>query len=150
MLGAHHDTVYNGPGAIDNTVGTVTIIELARQLASHKPKRTIRLATWGGEEEGLFGSTMWFEAHEGDALEATARPRGREVLLRRGALRDPGRRPRLRSGIASGPVRGRKPAEVENMTFVGLPNQGLRGIKVEKQFTGEKFYGKDTDCRRRT
>ncbi len=68
MLGAHHDTVYNGPGAVDNTVGTVTIIELARQLAKHDPKRTIRLATWGGEEEGLFGSMMYFEAHEEDIL----------------------------------------------------------------------------------
>ncbi len=66
MLGAHHDTVYNGPGAVDNTVGTVTVIELARQLVKHDPKRTIRLATWGGEEEGLFGSKMHFDAHEED------------------------------------------------------------------------------------
>lgn len=68
MLGAHHDTVYNGDGAVDNTVGTVTIIELARQFARTKPKKTIRLATWGGEEEGLFGSTMWYEANEEDVL----------------------------------------------------------------------------------
>ncbi len=66
MLGAHHDTVYNGPGAVDNTVGTVTVIELARQLIKHDPKRTIRLATWGGEEEGLFGSMMYYYAHEDD------------------------------------------------------------------------------------
>jgi hypothetical protein len=66
MLGAHHDTVYNGDGAVDNTVGTVTIIELARQLVKYKPKKTIRLATWGGEEEGLFGSIMWYEANEED------------------------------------------------------------------------------------
>jgi hypothetical protein len=69
MLGAHHDTVYNGVGAVDNTVGTVTIVELARQLARHDPKRTIRLVTWGGEEEGLFGSIMYFEAHEEDILD---------------------------------------------------------------------------------
>ncbi len=68
MLGAHHDTVYNGPGAVDNTVGTITIIELARQLSKYEPKRTIRLATWGGEEEGLFGSIRYFEAHEDDIL----------------------------------------------------------------------------------
>jgi hypothetical protein len=66
MLGAHHDTVYNGDGAIDNTVGTVTIIELARQLGRYNPKKTIRLATWGGEEEGLFGSIKWFTANEDD------------------------------------------------------------------------------------
>lgn len=69
MLGAHHDTVYNGPGAVDNTVGTVTIIELARQLAKYKPEKSIRLATWGAEEEGLIGSRMYFEAHEAEALE---------------------------------------------------------------------------------
>jgi hypothetical protein len=66
MMGAHHDTVYNGDGAIDNTVGTVTIIELARQLSKYNPKRTIRLATWGGEEEGLFGSIRWYTANEDD------------------------------------------------------------------------------------
>ena len=66
LLGAHHDTVYNGDGAVDNTVGTVTIIELARQLAKYNPKRTIRLATWGGEEEGLFGSIRWYTANEDD------------------------------------------------------------------------------------
>ncbi|UCG69192.1 MAG: M20/M25/M40 family metallo-hydrolase [Thermoplasmata archaeon] len=68
MLGGHHDTVYNGPGAVDNTVGTVTVIELARQLARTNPKRTIRLATWGGEEEGLWGSRLYNEAHEEDVL----------------------------------------------------------------------------------
>ncbi|UCE74663.1 MAG: M28 family peptidase [Methanomassiliicoccales archaeon] len=67
MLGAHHDTVYNGDGAVDNTVGTVTVIELARQLSKYNPKKSIRLATWGGEEEGLFGSIRWFEAHSEDA-----------------------------------------------------------------------------------
>jgi len=68
MLGAHHDTVYNGPGAVDNTVGTVTIIELARQLVKFNPKRTIRLVAWGGEEEGLFGSYAYFDAHKEDVL----------------------------------------------------------------------------------
>jgi hypothetical protein len=68
MLGGHHDTVYNGPGAVDNTAGTVTVIELARQLARTNPKRSIRLATWGGEEEGLWGSRKYFAAHEEDVL----------------------------------------------------------------------------------
>jgi hypothetical protein len=68
MLGAHHDTVYNGDGAVDNTVGTVTIIELSRQFAKYRPEKTIRLATWGGEEEGLFGSIRWYTANEDDVL----------------------------------------------------------------------------------
>ncbi len=69
MLGAHHDTVYNGPGAVDNTVGTVTIIELSRQLVKKEPKRTIRLATWGAEEEGLLGSINYFEGNKQDIMD---------------------------------------------------------------------------------
>ncbi|MDP6156566.1 MAG: M28 family peptidase [Candidatus Thermoplasmatota archaeon] len=68
LLGAHHDTVYNGPGGIDNTVGTITIIGLARALAKYTPKKTIRLCTFGGEEEGLFGSNLYFEAHRENLL----------------------------------------------------------------------------------
>lgn len=68
LMGAHHDTVYNGPGAVDNTAGTVTIIGLARGLANSRPARTIRLCTFGGEEEGLFGSTLYFEKHKDDIL----------------------------------------------------------------------------------
>lgn len=64
MIGAHHDTVYNGPGAIDNTCGTVTVIEMARNLASFKVEKTIKFATFGGEEEGLFGSRWWVKAHK--------------------------------------------------------------------------------------
>lgn len=64
LLGAHHDTVYNGDGAVDDTSGTATIIELARQLAKEKPAYTIRLATFGGEEEGIFGSYAWHDAHK--------------------------------------------------------------------------------------
>lgn len=63
MVGGHHDTVYNGPGAIDNTCGTATVIELARSLANFKVERTIKFATFGGEEEGIFGSRDWVKAH---------------------------------------------------------------------------------------
>lgn len=69
MLGAHMDTVYNGPGAVDNTVGTTTIIELAHQLGQKKPKRTIRLATFGAEEIGLWGSRLYWEAHEPELID---------------------------------------------------------------------------------
>jgi aminopeptidase YwaD len=70
MLGAHHDTVYNGPGAVDNTVGTATVIELARQLVKYKDQidYTIRLVTWGGEELGLLGSIYYFEKHRDDVV----------------------------------------------------------------------------------
>ncbi len=66
VIGGHHDTVYNGPGAIDNTVGPVTTMELARQLVRHRPECTIRFLTFGGEEEGLFGSTEYVAAHSSE------------------------------------------------------------------------------------
>ncbi|MCK5413955.1 MAG: M28 family peptidase [Thermoplasmata archaeon] len=64
VIGAHHDSVYISKGAIDNGCGTTTVIELAHQLADAKVERTIRLVTYGGEEDGLYGSFAYVEAHE--------------------------------------------------------------------------------------
>ena len=63
MLGSHLDNVYVNNGAVDDGVGTTTIIELAHQLAGTSPKYTIRLAAFGAEEEGLLGSEDWRDAH---------------------------------------------------------------------------------------
>jgi len=63
IMGAHHDTVYTGEGGADNTAGTCGIIETARQLAQYRPKRTIRMMTFGAEEEGLFGSKAYVLNH---------------------------------------------------------------------------------------
>ena len=64
IAGAHHDTVYQGEGAVDDTSGVATVLEMARQLAeivneSGKPERTIQFCTWGGEDEGLWGSRAY-------------------------------------------------------------------------------------------
>ncbi len=69
IFGAHHDTVYNGPGAVDDTSGTATVLELATQFGAlydklGTPEYTIKFCTWGGEEEGLFGSSAWVQAHQ--------------------------------------------------------------------------------------
>jgi Zn-dependent M28 family amino/carboxypeptidase len=68
IFGAHHDTVYSGPGAVDDTSGTATVLELARQFGIMfselgTPKHTIKFCTWGGEEEGLHGSKAWVEKY---------------------------------------------------------------------------------------
>lgn len=68
IIGAHHDTVYMGQGAVDDTSGTATVLEMARQFGLIEsqlgtPKHTIYFCTWGGEEEGLFGSTEWVDKH---------------------------------------------------------------------------------------
>ena len=74
IFGAHHDTVYNGPGAVDDTSGTATVIELAQQFGAlydtlGEPDYTLKFCAWGGEEEGLFGSSAWVEAHQEELRE---------------------------------------------------------------------------------
>jgi N-acetylated-alpha-linked acidic dipeptidase len=66
MFGNHHDAWVNG--ADDPISGAVSLMEMARGLgellkSGWKPKRTIVLALWDGEEWGLLGSTEWAEAH---------------------------------------------------------------------------------------
>lgn len=70
MIGAHLDSWHAATGAMDNADGAATILEAARILKSvgAAPRRTIRFALWGGEEEGLFGSKAWVAKHlSGDA-----------------------------------------------------------------------------------
>jgi N-acetylated-alpha-linked acidic dipeptidase len=67
IRGNHHDAWVNG--AEDPVSGTVALMEEARALGTllkqgWKPKRTIVLCAWDGEEEGLLGSTEWAEAHQ--------------------------------------------------------------------------------------
>ncbi|MFL2958103.1 MAG: M28 family peptidase [Candidatus Thalassarchaeaceae archaeon] len=74
IFGAHHDTVYNGQGAVDNTAGTATVQEIARQFglileSEGKPEHTIWFCTWGGEEEGLWGSSEWVQKHKANLKE---------------------------------------------------------------------------------
>ena len=69
IFGAHHDTVYNSPGAVDDSSGTATVLELATQFGAlyddlGTPEYTIKFCTWGGEEQGLFGSSAWVNAHQ--------------------------------------------------------------------------------------
>ena len=68
IFGAHHDTVYNGQGAVDDTSGVATLQEIARQFGLLEfrlgtPEMTLYFCTWGGEEEGLWGSTEWVDKH---------------------------------------------------------------------------------------
>lgn len=59
VIGAHLDSWHTGTGASDNGAGVVVMMEAMRILKAvgAKPKRTIRLALWGGEEQGLNGSS---------------------------------------------------------------------------------------------
>ena len=68
MIGAHFDTWHASPNASDNTSGVAVALEAARILhaVGAKPRRTIRVALWSGEEEGLFGSRAYVLKHFGD------------------------------------------------------------------------------------
>ncbi|QBI52869.1 M20/M25/M40 family metallo-hydrolase [Streptomonospora litoralis] len=62
MVGAHLDSVPEGPGMNDNASGVATILETAQQLAKlGKPNNRVRFAFWGTEEQGLIGSTKYVE-----------------------------------------------------------------------------------------
>lgn len=73
LVGAHLDSWHTGTGATDNADGVAVEIEALRILKSLgvKPRRTIRIALWGGEEQGLLGSKEYVKAHlTGDAGKA--------------------------------------------------------------------------------
>ena len=70
MFGAHIDCWHTGVGATDNADGVTTMVEALRILkaAGVRPRRTIRVALWSGEEQGLLGSRAWVAEHlAGDA-----------------------------------------------------------------------------------
>ena len=70
LLGAHLDSWHTGTGASDNADGAAVVLEAMRILKTLglQPKRTIRVALWGGEEEGLLGSKAYATQHlAGDA-----------------------------------------------------------------------------------
>jgi carboxypeptidase Q len=65
MLGGHFDTWHAGTGATDNTSGCAVAMEALRILKASglKPRRTVRIGLWGGEEEGLLGSRAYVNEH---------------------------------------------------------------------------------------
>jgi carboxypeptidase Q len=68
MLGAHFDSWHAGTGATDNAAGSAVMMEALRILktAGLKPRRTIRIALWSGEENGLLGSRAYVKTHFAD------------------------------------------------------------------------------------
>ena len=68
MVGAHLDSWHSGTGATDNGAGSAVMIEVMRILKAMNAKldRTVRIALWSGEEEGLLGSKAYVKEHFGD------------------------------------------------------------------------------------
>jgi hypothetical protein len=77
IVGAHLDSWHSATGATDNADGAAAVMEALRILAAidAQPRRTIRVALWGAEEQGLLGSRAYVQQHYGGAANADARAR---------------------------------------------------------------------------
>jgi hypothetical protein len=75
MAGAHLDSWHSATGATDNADGVATVMEAVRILKALgvRPRRTIRIALWAGEEQGLLGSRAYVDTHLGGDANAAAR-----------------------------------------------------------------------------
>jgi Zn-dependent M28 family amino/carboxypeptidase len=71
MLGAHYDSWHAGTGATDNASGSAVMMEAIRiiKALNLKPRRTIRIGLWSGEEQGLQGSRAYVTKHYGRRIE---------------------------------------------------------------------------------
>jgi Zn-dependent M28 family amino/carboxypeptidase len=76
MLGGHLDSWQGATGATDNAAGCAVMMEVMRILKSAglQPKRTIRIALWSGEEQGLLGSRGYVKNHFADPVDMVLKP----------------------------------------------------------------------------
>ena len=81
ILGGHLDSWHAGTGATDNGTGSAVMMEAIRILKSIdiKPRRTIRIVLWSGEEQGLLGSRGYVKNHFGDRLTMALKPEHAKV-----------------------------------------------------------------------
>ncbi|HUG53365.1 MAG TPA: M20/M25/M40 family metallo-hydrolase [Vicinamibacteria bacterium] len=121
MIGAHLDSWHGGTGATDNAAGSAVAMEAMRilQALGVMPRRTIRLALWSGEEQGLLGSRAYVAEHFGAREEPVA---AQERDLPSFARRDP-----------EGPVRV-KPGHAGLAAYFNVDNGTgrIRGIYAER------------------
>lgn len=83
MLGGHLDSWTAATGATDNGAGSIVALEAIRILKTLgiKPKRTIRIALWDGEEEGLLGSFHYVKKHFGDPADMKLKPEQSKISV---------------------------------------------------------------------
>jgi hypothetical protein len=85
MLGAHLDSWQGGTGATDNGAGSVVVMEAMRILKAvgAKPRRTIRVALWSGEEQALYGSKAYVAQHFASRPEPSPEDKDKPFYLRK-------------------------------------------------------------------
>jgi len=81
MLGGHLDSWQGATGATDNAAGCAVMMEVVRiiQAAGLQPKRTIRIALWSGEEQGLLGSRAYVKSHFADPVDMVLKPEHEKI-----------------------------------------------------------------------
>jgi carboxypeptidase Q len=81
MLGAHLDSWHGSTGATDNAAGSAVVMEAIRiiKAAGLKPRRTIRIALWSGEEQGILGSRGYVTKHFGDRKTMKLKPEHQKI-----------------------------------------------------------------------
>jgi len=81
MVGGHLDSWHGATGATDNAAGSAVMMEVVRILKATglQPKRTIRIALWSGEEEGLLGSRGYVKTHFADPADMVLKPEHSKV-----------------------------------------------------------------------
>jgi carboxypeptidase Q len=154
MLGGHLDSWHAATGATDNAIGCTIMMEAARILKALnvKPRRTIRVALWSGEEQGLLGSLAYVKQHFGsfenpkpgyekfggyfNIDSGTGRVRGASVFgppeaatIVRGILE-----PFIQDGVVGAvPTRSRRLGGSDNTSFnqAGLPGIGMGQDPIE-------------------
>jgi hypothetical protein len=129
MLGAHMDSWQSGTGATDNGAGVAAVMEAVRIIKATglRPRRTIRIALWTGEEQGLLGSRAYVTKHFGSYDDATpaTRPTTRTASTRPGE----GRGFRGRGGGGGGGGGGRDFAATQ-------PSRRLNKTAAYDKFAG--------------
>ena len=128
MVGAHLDSWHTGTGATDNGAGTVVMMEAMRILKAvdAKPRRTVRIGLWTGEEQGLLGSQFYVQQHFGSRPPMTDPDmKDMPTLLRREA----------------GPVTV-KPEQAKISVYLNVDNGSgkLRGVYLQENVAAAPIF----------
>jgi carboxypeptidase Q len=132
MIGAHLDSWHTGTGATDNGAGTIVMMEAMRILKALdiKPRRTIRIGLWSGEEEGLLGSAWYVIHHYGN------RPEYKDPA-RKG---DPAVRSRENGPLTMTPDQKREQSKVSVYFNVDNGSGKIRGVYMQENAAVQPIF----------
>jgi hypothetical protein len=128
MVGAHLDSWHAGTGATDNGAGTIVMMEAMRILKALgiRPRRTIRIGLWSGEEQGLLGSQWYVSQHFATRPDSTDPERkGDPTIIRRDA----------------GPIE-KKPEQAKVSVYFNVDNGTgkIRGVYTQENAAVEPIF----------